>query len=56
MIQVTEIIATEVYTVCPHCKARNEGWFDDPRGKRDTCESCGEVYQVHPDADIEFHG
>ena len=55
MLECTELRATEVGTVCPHCDEVNLGWCVDPRGKIDTCEFCDKEYKVYMDADIDYY-
>lgn len=54
MKTVTELRTHDVEVECPHCGALEEGFCVDPRGGDFECDSCGEKYQVHSDADIEF--
>lgn len=52
--EVTEIIATEVYVVCPKCDERVGGWCGNPRGYEDECEHCGATITIHKEADIDM--
>lgn len=52
--EVTEVLAKEVYVVCPKCDERVDGWYGDPRGHEGECENCGATFTVHKEADIDM--
>jgi uncharacterized protein (DUF983 family) len=51
----TEIRATSFEVRCPHCEKWDDWGSCDPSGSSGECQSCGEPYTVHPDADIESY-
>lgn len=55
--QVSEIIASEYYVICPHCEERVNGFCTDPRTLLEPvqCDSCHEPFTIHPDADVEIY-
>lgn len=54
MKTVTELTVTDYECECPHCGVRESGFCGDARGKTITCDSCGEDYLIHSDADFEM--
>ena len=51
---MTEVLAKEVYVVCPKCDERVDGWYGDPRGREGECEHCGATFTIHKEADIDM--
>ena len=51
---VSSLYTAEVSLNCPLCGATEDGFTESPAGQTHECDTCGESYQVHPDADIEF--
>lgn len=54
MKTVTELEVTDYKLDCPHCGAGEYGFGGDARGETFTCDSCGEEYKIHSDADFEM--
>jgi transposase len=36
---------------CPLCEYQNDGFIQDPRGLKVTCDECGETYLIASDAE-----
>ena len=55
MLVVTEIKATEISVVCPHCNCDQYGWTGDRLGGVYECDVCNEEYKIHKEADIVMY-
>lgn len=54
MKEVTNIYATSVYVICPHCNKRVDGWLCNPAGCETTCDFCDKKFKIHKESDIEY--
>ncbi|MCE2571852.1 hypothetical protein [Motilimonas eburnea] len=48
------MLTADVEVICPHCGSLESGFVGNPAGGEFVCDSCGQPYQVHKEADIEF--
>lgn len=48
------IVAHITYIECPHCDTPQQGFINDPRGGKYTCDDCQQDYQVPENAEIDF--
>ena len=51
---VTKIRATMISLDCPCCGCQQEGFLNDPRGGKFTCDDCGKEYCVDEDATVRL--
>lgn len=55
ILEVAELKVVEYKLNCPYCGELEEGFYGDCRGQGVECDSCGEEYKIHSEADFEMY-
>lgn len=45
---------SDIYIDCPHCGEELGGWYVDPRGLIEKCDSCNNTFEIPKDVEIEL--
>lgn len=54
IVEAEILMVWSVSIDCPHCRASQDGWLADPRGKDHECDDCGKRYRVPADIRVVF--
>ena len=54
MLEVSMLIAREVYCQCPSCSKKVDGFLGDPRGTEAVCDDCNTVFKIATEADVDL--
>ena len=55
MEEVTMFYASDIWTKCPYCKERLDGFIGDPRNAKVLCDYCNKPFKIGADIDIDTY-